>query len=47
MTCMPPAAEELVGELSLQLGQVSRKKTSGYLRKLMMKQGDEIVEQMA
>ena len=46
MTCDHPEAENLIWELSQQLGQVSGKKTYGYLPKPMKKLVDEIVDQM-
>mgnify|MGYP004624342731 CR=1 FL=1 len=46
MTCDHPDAEQMIWELSLQLGQVSGKKTYGYLPKPMKKLVDEIVDQM-
>ena len=46
MTCIHPQAEQLILELSRQLGQVSGKKTYGYLPKSMKKLVDEIVDQM-
>ncbi len=47
MTCDHPEAEQMIWELSQQLGQVSGKKTYGYLPKPMKKLVDEIVDQMA
>ncbi len=47
MTCIHPEAEQMIWDLSRQLGQVSGKKTYGYLPKSMKKLVDEIVEQMA
>ena len=47
MTCIHPEAEQMIWELSRQLGQVSGKKTYGYLPKPMKKLVDEIVDQMA
>ena len=46
MTCDYPEVENLIWELSRQLGQVSGKKTYGYLSKPMKKLVDEIVDQM-
>ena len=46
MTCDHPEAENLIWDLSQQLGQVSGKKTYGYLPKPMKKLVDEIVDQM-
>ena len=46
MTCDHPEVENLIWELSQQLGQVSGKKTYGYLPKPMKKLVDEIVDQM-
>ena len=46
MTCDHPEAEQMIWELSQQLGQVSGKKTYGYLPKPMKKLVDEIVDQM-
>ena len=46
MTCDHPKAENLIWELSRQLGQVSVKKSYGYLPKPMKKLVDEIVDQM-
>ena len=46
-TCDHPEAENLIWELSQQLGQVSGKKSYGYLPKPMKKRVDEIVDQMA
>ena len=46
MTCDHPEAEQMIWELSRQLGQVSGKKTYGYLPKPMKKLVDEIVDQM-
>ena len=45
-TCDHPEAEDLIWELSRQLGQVSGKKSYGYLPKPMKKLVDEIVDQM-
>lgn len=47
MTCIHPEAEQMIWDLSRQLGQVGGKKTYGYLPKLMKKLVDEIVDQMA
>ncbi len=47
MTCIHPEAEQMIWDLSRQLGQVSGKKTYGYLPKPMKKLVDEIVDQMA
>ena len=47
MTCIHPEAEQMIWDLSRQLGQVSGKKTYGYLPKPMKKMVDEIVDQMA
>ena len=47
MTCIHPEAEQMIWDLSRQLGQVSGKKTYGYLPKPMKKLMDEIVDQMA
>ena len=47
MTCIHPEAEQMIWDLSRQLGQVSGKKTYGYLPKPMKKLADEIVDQMA
>ena len=47
MTCIHPEAEQMIWNLSRQLGQVSGKKTYGYLSKPMKKLVDEIVDQMA
>ena len=46
MTCDHQEAEQMIWELSRQLGQVSGKKTYGYLPKPMKKLVDEIVDQM-
>ena len=46
MTCDHPEAEQMIWELSQQLGQVSGKKTYGYLPKPMKQLVDEIVDQM-
>ena len=46
MTCDHPDAEQMIWELSRQLGQVSGKKNYGYLPKPMKKLVDEIVDQM-
>ena len=47
MTCIHPEAEQMIWDLSRQLGQVGGKKTYGYLPKSMKKLADEIVDQMA
>ena len=47
MTCIHPEAEQMIWDLSRQLGQVGGKKTYGYLPKPMKKLADEIVDQMA
>lgn len=47
MTCIHPEAEQIIWDLSRQLGQVGGKKTYGYLPKPMKKLVDEIVDQMA
>jgi len=47
MTCIHPEAEQMIWNLSRQLGQVGGKKTYGYLPKLMKNLVDEIVDQMA
>ena len=47
MTCIHPEAEQMIRDLSRQLGQVGGKKTYGYLPKPMKKLVDEIVDQMA
>ena len=46
MTCIHPEAEQMIWDLSRQLGQVGGKKTYGYLTKPMKKLVDEIVDQM-
>ncbi len=46
MTCDHPEVEQMIWDLSQQLGQVSGKKTYGYLPKPMKKLVDEIVDQM-
>ena len=46
MTCIHPETENLIWDLSRQLGQISGKKTYGYLPKPMKKLVDEIVDQM-
>ena len=46
MTCIHPEAEQMIWNLSRQLGQVGGKKTYGYLPKPMKKLVDEIVDQM-
>ena len=45
--CDHPEAEQMIWDLSRQLGQVGGKKTYGYLTKPMKKLVDEIVDQMA
>ena len=45
-TCDHPEAEQMIWELSQQLGQVGGKKSYGYLPKPMKKLVDEIVDQM-
>ena len=47
MTCDHPEAENLIWDLSQQLGRVSGKRSYGYLPKPMKKLVDEIVDQMA
>ena len=47
MTCIHPEAEQMIWDLSRQLGQVGGRKTYGYLPKSMKKLVDEIVDQMA
>ena len=47
MTCIHPEAEQMIWDLSRQLGRVGGKKTYGYLPKPMKKLVDEIVDQMA
>ena len=47
MTCIHPEADQMIWDLSRQLGQVGGKKTYGYLPKPMKKLVDEIVDQMA
>ena len=47
MTCIHPEAEQMIWDLSQQLGQVGGKKTYGYLPKPMKKLVDEIIDQMA
>ena len=47
MTCIHPEAEQMIWDLSRQLGQVGGKKTYGYLPKPMKKLVDEIIDQMA
>jgi len=47
MTCIHPQAEQLILELSRQLGQVGGRKTYGYLPKPIKQLVDEIVDQMA
>ena len=44
MTCIHPEAEQMIWNLSRQLGQVGGKKTYGYLPKPMKKLVDEIVD---
>ena len=44
MTCIHPEAEQMIWDLSRQLGQVGGKKTYGYLPKPMKKLVDEIVD---
>ena len=46
MTCIHPEAEQMIWNLSRQLGQVGGRKTYGYLPKPMKKLVDEIVDQM-
>lgn len=46
MTCIHPEAEQMIWNLSRQLGQVGGKRTYGYLPKPMKKLVDEIVDQM-
>ena len=46
MTYIHPEAEQMIWDLSRQLGQVGGKKTYGYLPKPMKKLVDEIVDQM-
>ena len=46
MTCDHPEVEQMIWNLSQRLGQVSGKKTYGYLPKPMKKLVDEIVDQM-
>ena len=46
MTCIHPEAEQMIWDLSRQLGQVGGRKTYGYLPKPMKKLVDEIVDQM-
>ena len=47
MTCIHPEAEQMIWDLSRQLGQVNGKRSYGYLPKPMKKLVDEIVDQMA
>ena len=47
MTCIHPEAEQMIWNLSRQLGQVGGRKTYGYLPKPMKKLVDEIVDKMA
>ena len=47
MTCIHLEAEQMIWDLSRQLGQVGGRKTYGYLPKPMKKLVDEIVDQMA
>ena len=47
MTCIHPEAEQMIWDLSRQLGQVGGRKTYGYLPKPMKKLVDAIVDQMA
>ena len=47
MTCIHPEAEQMIWNLSRQLGQVGGRKTYGYLPKPLKKLVDEIVDQMA
>ena len=47
MTCIHPEAEQMIWNLSRQLGRVGGRKTYGYLPKPMKKLVDEIVDQMA
>ena len=47
MTCIHPEAEQMIWDLSRQLGQIGGKKTYGYLPKQMKQLVDEIVDQMA
>ena len=46
MTCDHPEAEQMIWDLSQQLGQVNGKKPYGYLPKPVKKLVDEIVDQM-
>ena len=46
MTCDHPEAEQMIWDLSQQLGQVNGKKSYGYLPKPVKKLVDEIVDQM-
>ena len=47
MTCIHPEAEQMIWDLSQQLGQVNGKISYGYLSKPMKKLVDAIVDQMA
>ena len=47
MTCIHQEAEQMIWNLSRQLGQVGGRKTYGYLPKPLKKLVDEIVDQMA
>ena len=47
IACIHPEAEQMIWDLSRQLGQVGGRKTYGYLPKPMKKLVDEIVDQMA
>ena len=47
MTCIHPEAEQMIWNLSRQLGQVGGRKSYGYLPKPLKKLVDEIVDQMA
>ena len=47
IACIHPEAEQMIWDLSRQLGQVGGKKNYGYLPKPMKKLVDEIVDQMA
>ena len=47
MTCIHPEAEQMIWDLSQQLGQVNGKRSYGYLSKPMKKLVDAIVDQMA
>ena len=46
MTCIHPEAEQMIWDLSRQLGQVGGRKTYGYLPKPMKKLVDEIIDHM-